>query len=218
MKKKFFFLPLLLLLGFQSLRAQIWNTYDVDSIVRVRMPWVVYELDTMLKEKHLYQIYSEDSSTTYIVKKLFDINKIVLDRSIPAPVDEKSLKKFYQSMAFVAAETRYQETSISRPIYKQSLMGYRFTLEKNKDYPYNETQLFFVNNQLYTFQYNQNIKMDSLDRSFFFDSIQFSDQYELKQFNEKSSFFDSTYVIIIGIILLISFAARWIPKLKKDTN
>lgn len=195
------------IVGFQAYsQEEDWYSYDLDSIVSLDMPGEVFEGDTIENNLKIQDLVSYGDSLVFYARKI-QLGKEFYDRNgVRPPVqDRKSLIEFYQTFAFLTAETYNQENSISRPINFDNLKGYRFVLNPTEEESYLESQLVFVNEHMYVFQYANLKGLDSIERSNFFDSIYFDDTHELKQYKKRRTFLNGTTIGILMLFLVLSF-------------
>ena len=193
-----------------------WFAYDLDSIVSLEMPFIVYEIDTVIDYNKLYQIYSEDDSSKFIVQKSY-FGKLYSNIESPSlPINEKSLNKYYRDVMNTFDEIIEYNFDSKKQIQKNNLNGYQLIYKNDDDIQVYEMNLFFFNKNLYSFSYVNENGLDKIDSKKFFDSITFDDQKKLLQYPETS--IKKKIIISLLIVLFLSFIFRYGTNRKKRPN
>ena len=97
-------------------QSEKWSIYDLDSIVCLEMPFAVYEIDTIIEYNKLYQIYSENNPSKFVVQKL-SFGQLCANTEVsPLPKSAKELKKMYLNAAAILNEMIQNNLSYEEPI------------------------------------------------------------------------------------------------------
>ena len=184
-----------------------WNYYDVDSMASIKMPFIVYELDTIIDENRIYEVYSNDSINFYNVRKIKIDKKYQIKNGLKIPQSEKELKVFYRDLGWTISEMLDYNLDRYYPIKNSKLTGYQFIYKKDK-IDVLEIQTYFINNHLYFFNYSNDNGLTKENRLLFFDSIEFNRKFELLQYPKKSIFSIRNIIFVLVILLLLTYIIR----------
>lgn len=207
---KFKIILILFLFLYQETISQdtIWNTYDLDSIVSLEMPFTVYEYDTISENTKIYEMYSENESSKFSVRKVYLGNQSSKTKMSILPMDAKSLKNFYLDIIDVLNEINEFDLEYGGSIQKNNLHGYSHIQKDDNGKSLYETCMFYVNENLYSFSYYNINGLNAVDRNFFFDSIDFNKDDELHQYPIKKMSAIKKIALGLVTILIISFILR----------
>ncbi|MFD2565803.1 hypothetical protein [Pseudotenacibaculum haliotis] len=182
-----------------------WSTYDFDSIVYLDMPNEVYEMDTIINNQKLYQIFSKNDSVEFVAQKIL-LGKMSSNGEVIRPPDDiKSLNKLYSDLIWVFTEPYEQYFGSSKEIIKNDLKGFKLTFKNDNEKIVIEVDLFIVNKSFYTFSYSNLNGLNEADRDLFFNSINFDSKQELKQYHKSPSVFNKYTALTLVTLLLLSF-------------
>lgn len=205
---------LLLFIFLQKINSQNedWNTYDLDSIVSIDMPFTVYEIDTIIDFNKQYQIYSINESSKFTVQKLYIEKSYSNIEMPPLPKDSESLKKYYLNIIWTLDEMISYKMDDYYPIQKNNLKGYEIVYVDENDTPVQQIVLILVNKNLYNFSYVNKTGLNEFDKNSFFNSISFNDAKELRQYPKEPYFSIKKILLILVGVFIISFILRVISK------
>ncbi len=185
-----------------------WNTYELDSIVSIDMPFDVYEIDTIQDFKKTYQIYSYKDSTHFLASKIYLGKTYSNIESITLPIDDQTLGEFYSNLTSILIEGTHYELKHSEPINYNHLQGYKLHFKKKGDTTtIQEANFILVNKNFYSFIYTNSNGINKIDQKKFFDSINFSNSKELIQYPKRSFSFKKILIILL-ILLFLSFLSQ----------
>ncbi|NVK53716.1 MAG: hypothetical protein HWD85_12340 [Flavobacteriaceae bacterium] len=192
-----------------------WNTYDFDSIVSVDMPFDVYEIDTIINYKKIYELFSGNDSIRFNVKRMY-LGKLYSNiETLPLPYDTNGLKEFYSNFTQIFSEFLGLELMSSNYIKYHHLVGNKYLFKNKNNQPIQEVNLVLVNKHLYSFTYTNINGLVKADKKLFFDAITFDENKDLRQFPVKSSALKKVFFGIF-ILLLLSFFLRFTTR-KRNT-
>ncbi|MFQ3296920.1 MAG: hypothetical protein ACI9JT_000686 [Polaribacter sp.] len=193
-------------------QSEKWSIYDLDSIVSLKMPFAVYEIDTIIKYNKLYQIYSENNSSKFVAQKL-SFGQLYANIEVPPlPKSAKELKKMYLNAVAILNEMIQHNLNYEEPIKKNNLDGYKVIYNDTLGNKVQQTHLFFVNKNLYSFSsFNEN-GINGVDNSVYFNSITFNNDFELAQYPKIMMSFQKKTFLILVIVLFLSFIFRYLSK------
>lgn len=188
-------------------QSKEWNSYDLDSIVKLDMPFEVYEIDTIINNRKHYEIFSDNDSITFYAKKSFLGKAYSNVESLTLPNDQESLTEFYSDLTWFITEGNKNELARSIPIKYHNLKGYKLIFKNKSGLHIQELNLVLANKHLYSFSYTNINGLKEEEKNMFFNSISFNDNNRLWQIPEKSM---TLRYIMIGlfIFLLLSFLLR----------
>lgn len=203
-------ISILILFSYQIIFSQnkVWGTYDLDSIVYLEMPFTVYEFDTIIDNNRVYEIYSEDKSSKFIAQKLFFSEHYINSSKSVLPTNAKSLKTFYLDVIDVLNEINTYKLDYGGSIQKNNLEGYRFLHKNNDGKSLHETNMFYINKNLYSFSYFNENGLNEIERKKFFNSIVFNDEYKPIQYPIKRMSYRNKIILGLLGLLLFSYILR----------
>ncbi len=195
-------------------QTKAWETYDLDSIVSIDMPFDVYELDTIQNNQKLLQIFSGNDTLEFVAQKFY-LGKLYSNIEIePLPYNNRTLDEKYSNIISILAEMLPYELEHTQAIEYNNLKGYKLLFKNKKGLPVQEMSLILVNKNLYNFSYQNYNGLDKTDQKLFFESITFNKEKELNQFIKHQSYYYKMFFLVIFIILLLSFFLRLKPRKK----
>lgn len=195
-------------------QKKVWETYDLDSIVSIDMPFDVYELDTIQNNQKLLQIFSSNDTLEFIAQKLY-LGKLYSNvETQPLPYNNKTLEESYSNIISVFAEVFPYDLENTQAIEYNNLKGYKLLFKNKKGLPVQEMSLIIVNKNLYNFSYQNFNGLNKTDKKLFFESITFNKEKELNQFIKHQSYYYRMFFLGLIIILLLSFILRLKPRKK----
>ncbi|MFY0604821.1 MAG: hypothetical protein JXQ93_12855 [Flavobacteriaceae bacterium] len=213
MNYKFLF-ALILFYKISFSQTKKWDTYDLDSIVSIDLPFTVYEIDTINDNRKIYQIYSGNDSLEFIAQKLY-LGKVYSNVEIPPlPHDHNSLEKYYSNITWLFTESSKYDLAHTKQMNKFNLKGYKLTFNNKNDIAVNEVCFFIINKNFYSFSYTNTNGLNEFERENFFDSIIFNSESELIQYHEKPFSIGKKALIFLLLFLLLSFLLRLKSKKK----
>lgn len=192
-----------------------WNFYDLDSIVSVEMPFVVYEIDSITENTKVYEMYSEDKSSKYLAQKLSLKNEYAKSIKNILPKNSKSLKNFYLDFVDILNVDDGFYLEYGGSIENNSLLGYRFFHKSDVGKTLYESHIFYINENLYLFSYFNENGLNENYRKKFFDSIVFVSDSDLRQYPLKKMSSIKKIAFGLMIVLIISFIIRVNSKRRK---
>lgn len=171
------------LLYITSVEAQEnWLEYQLDSIITVSLPGEVYELDTIMENIEMYQIFSNLGNSTFVVQKTLFEKENQDEKTSNLPYDSESLNKQYQDVIRgIEGEISYTLVN-TRQRKKDGFEGYQLLFEGDNSNINCEVRFYLLNKYLYTFFYLNEIDFDKLEQQRFYNSIQINTDYEISQF------------------------------------
>ena len=196
-------------------QSKDWQTYDLDSIVFLDMPFNVYELDTIIELKKYYKIYSNKDSSEFVAQKIYVGKSYSNIETHPLPKDFESLKKYYLDFIWAFEEITEYKMQDYKLIQKNNLKGYEILFVNNEDILVQQIVLFLVNKNLYLFSYINENGINEFDKKTFFNNINFDDSVDLSQYPNKLFFSNKNLLLILLILLFTSFIFRFKSKSKK---
>lgn len=196
-------------------QSKDWQTYDLDSIVFLDMPFNVYELDTIIELKKYYKIYSNKDSSEFVAQKIYVGKSYSNIETHPLPKDFESLKKYYLDFIWAFEEITEYKMQDYKLIQKNNLKGYEILFVNNEDILVQQIVLFLVNKNLYLFSYINENGLNEFDKKTFFNNINFDDSVDLSQYPNKLFFSNKNLLLILLILLFTSFIFRFKSKSKK---
>ncbi len=214
MKIKIFIIQIFFFCFYSFAQETEWETYDFDNIVSVKMPYTVYEIDTIINNNKLLYLYSENDKSSFKVSKMF-IGKIYSNiETLKLPTDEKSLNSFYKNSMNVIDEMIENQFKFDtrKKIKKGDLIGYQLNYKNEKGLQAFIISLFYVNKEFYAFTYQNKDGINKKDKDIFFKSIYFDEEKELIQYERLST------QKIIFISLIVLFILSYILRYKKNKN
>ena len=186
-------------------QSKDWQTYDLDSIVFLDMPFNVYELDTIIELKKYYKIYSNKDSSEFVAQKIYVGKSYSNIETHPLPKDFESLKKYYLDFIWAFEEITEYKMQDYKLIQKNNLKGYEILFVNNEDILVQQIVLFLVNKNLYLFSYINENGLNEFDKKTFFNNINFDDSVDLSQYPNKLFFSNKNLLLILLILLFTSF-------------
>ncbi|MFD2528793.1 hypothetical protein [Polaribacter marinaquae] len=201
---------LFLLFNFQCLNSQVtnWGFYDLDSIISVEMPDAVYEFDTIIESKKIYQMYSKINETNFIAQKFFLDNSL----DLKLPTSKKELNSFYMDLAEILNLLISSNEIIESKLIHENIEGYKLSFSDKKNINYQDIILYFVNNNLYIFIYRDANGLNNFNKSKFFNSIEFNQKTDINQYIEKKVPLKFKLFIALIAILILSYIVRFTSK------
>jgi hypothetical protein len=189
-----------------------WYEFELEN-VKIDFPTEeVYQLDTIVKNVRLNQLYSQIGNSTLIIQKL-PAESSTKDKNLSSlPYNYESLIEYYKGVIEGARESSKAEKTKSEEIKLGELIGYKFILYTDIEKPVIESRIFLVGNDLImTSIYNPEKELNDIKETFF-SSVNLDGLDSLKQYTGKSKAFRQGYVfgklsvyaiLGIGIFFLI---------------
>jgi hypothetical protein len=205
---------ILILVSAQKLHTQSkkWAIYEVDAVVSLKLPLTVYEIDTIIEHTKFYQIYSKTPSSLFIAQKLY-VGKLFANIETPAlPQNPEELKKYYLDTAEILIEMNSYRSEDEKLIKKNDLDGYKGTYKDIDGNEVQQTHLYLINKNLYSFSYFNENGIDTIESNTFFNAIAFNNEVELFQYPVKRWSLQRKIFLILVPILFVSFLFRQILK------
>lgn len=184
-----------------------WNTYDLDSIVSLDMPFDVYETDSISEYQKVKELFSEHKSAKFIVKKVYAGKRYNNIETPTLPRNLKTLNKFYTDLIDIFDVIIKNDFDYQKKIKKNNLHGYEVSYKNRKGKKVHQIQLFYANKNLYTFTYQDSLGLKEDYKDSFFDSIYFDEEKELLQYPDKP--FEKKLIIGLFIVLFLSFLYKF---------
>lgn len=222
MKKHLFLLIALLSINSLFSQKNDWNNYKLDSIVSINLPGETYELDTVLQSKKLHMLYSNLENSKFVSMNILYESKNINKNLSELPSDINSLNKFYIGVVKGMAEKIKDKLYLKEFITRNGFKGYRLLYKDSHGSSTYKTDIFLLNNYLYTFTYANLIDFDDVESELFFNSISINKKQKITQFGETSKAEKmgyaygkiASYVILITIGLVVYLNSRKKNKLK----
>ena len=203
MKIKLFFFILLFLSQHYFSQNKEWNYYDLDSIVSLEMPFIVYEQDTVNNYGKTYQIFSNNNTSNFISTKGY-----LEKQNYILPNNKKELENICIDLIEVIEEISPYQLDFIKVVKINDLIGYHFALKDKNDIKVNESMLFLINKTIYSFNYLDDKGINEIDNERFFNSIYFDKSENLSQFKKTKISAIKKLLFGLFIILIISFLIR----------
>jgi hypothetical protein len=218
MKLKLLFIIILFCVKESYSQNKEWFLYDLDSIVSIEMPFIVYEIDTIIDYNKFHQMYSENETSQFSAQKLY-FGKLYSNIDTPTlPNNKRGLNKYYADIIEIFDQMISYNLEYKKAIKLSNLDGYKLSFNNSKDVNVQETYLYFVNKNLYYFSYINKKGIDKTDKDIFFNSIVFSTKKKLLQYPAKTISFKKKVIFTLLFILFLSFILRFKNLRKKQVN
>lgn len=216
MKIKIIVFSYFILLQNSLAQTKDWQTYDLDSIVYLDMPFDVYEVDTIINSKKYYQITSIKNLSEFVAQKHYLTSSFSREETMNLPKDYKSLKKYYLYIIWTFDEISEFKLNDYKVIQKNNLKGFQIEFVNKNEILAQQMFMFLVNKKLYFFSYTNENGLNELDKNHFFKSINFNDTKHLEQYRPKPYSAYKKFLLILFCFLIVSFVLRLFSKRKKS--
>ncbi|MEL6561224.1 MAG: hypothetical protein AAFQ94_23735 [Bacteroidota bacterium] len=180
----------LLCLGFIPLavigQESDWFEYKLED-VKISFPTEdVYQLDTLVNDLRLRQLYGEVEKMIFFTQLLPAENNAGDANYSELPYDEESLLKYYDGVAEGASNAIRAAKVEGEKISYDGLIGYQAKYKDPNDKVVVESKTFLAGDQLIVVSvYNPAIEKDALKKAFF-ESLDLSQLKSKEQFTGKS--------------------------------
>lgn len=212
---------LLTLVLLTALKAQNdqWLVYDLDSQISIGLPGEVFEMDTIIRNESLYQIYSEFEGARFIVQKV-SYKKNSRGRYVDLPADSDELEKYYQGVIKGIMNTAFGELQQTTTIEIGGLTGYELLLSNENEKPIRIVRFLLIENKLINMIYSDETNLDLDIAELFYGSIDITDTKSVNQHIGTSREFLLGELVgeLIGyviVIVLIIFIVKMASKRSK---
>jgi len=228
MKKYFIIALLLLVLPMYSQDSQNfkWATYQLDSIVSIKLPGEVFQMDTILHNKRVHGLFSTRHNANFISQILF-VEKTDKDLNISQlPYDNESLEKFYDETA-EGMSSKYTDKLFSKEyVTIDSIKACQLVFKDTLNISTNETLFFLINNRVYTISYMNFEDFNTTEKDTFLNSVTIHKNKDLSQYigtpqgeriatllGELSAYL----FLIVGFIVFLRYQQKKNKKIKGKT-
>ncbi|APZ46820.1 hypothetical protein BW723_11235 [Polaribacter reichenbachii] len=195
-----------------------WQTYDLDSIVYLDLPFDVYEIDSIIDNKRYYEIYSSNDSSSFVAQKFY-FDATYADEEMPTlPYNYESLKTFYLDLIWTFEEVSEYKMDDFNAFKLQNLTGYKVNFTDKNNVLVQQMILIYVNKNFYIFSYTDISGLKEVDKDEFFNNIHFDDTNGLKQYPNKTNTILKKIPLVLFPILFLSFILSILSKRKKRLN
>lgn len=198
-------------------QEEIWNRYEMDSILSIEFPGDVYEFDTIAKKHKLESLYSHYGDNVFLLQKI-KLDNSLNENYSKLPYDISSLKKNYREFSKGVIKSAGTNKVISQEDSTiKDYHSYRILLEKEDPKSIYDFNIIHLNGYMYSInlvQSNSDKLNDSI-RNKFLNSIVINNNY-INQFGGKSQEYRIgymlgsflPYVLILGVILYFIFRKK----------
>lgn len=214
------FLLLFLSLDFFSFSQELtWNTYDLDSLIYLDMPYEVYEKDSVFANGiKKYDLFTDEDLVSFRASKLDLANFKKL--KLFSIKDDASLYRFYSEMSYLITEMIEYDSDIkiktTRKVDIASYQGFQYILENKAKKEVSQSYVFYLKPSLYLFTHSDTKGLKKSNVENFFSSIQ--SEEKIKQFG-NTNWLSGKYIAIYILVLLgISYIIRFYKKRKAPLN
>lgn len=208
-----FFLFIILKISTQN---HEWSAYDVDEYVSLKMPFDVYEVDTIVNQKKYYELSSSYNTCHFVAQKFYlapnknDISEITL------PNNYDNLKTFYLDFIWSLEEVSTYKLDDFSIFKNNKLTGYKVSFKDSTETLVQQIDLIYVNKNLYLFSYTDDNGLQNKEQQFFFKNILFNDDKELLQYSKSKNVSLKNTMLILVILFIITFIIRVFTKRKNQ--
>lgn len=220
---KFLFSAIFLLLFVRFYgQEQIWNEYEIDSIVSIELPFEeVYELDTIIQDKSIFQLsHANELGTSFIAQRM----RLEVEGTDPnlstLPYDLASLDESYSEfIRGVAIQSGYDVLKQEK-ITIDDKIGYYIELGENNLKKY-KSSILILDKYVYSFIIFNADGIQTKD-SYFFDSVRLYSSANIIQFSGASqesriaSLLGKLSFYVVLIVFIIVFVNRYYWSKKKS--
>ncbi len=196
-------------------QKQEWLNYDLDSLVSIKIPNKVFELDTIMEGAKMKQVYARVENSMFIAQKsLYEKNYTFL------PYDLETLKEQYDAITKDIKKGVPYKLVLKKLIEKKNLKGCKLLFKDSLDNPTYEIEFYLLNRHLYHFYYVNPKNFNKKEKAAFFNTISINTDKKISQFFEEPISHKIGYILgrILGYILLFGigyFIFRIIRKLSR---
>ncbi len=194
---------IIILISFQSYsQNEQWKDFELDSKVRFQLPTENANLfDSIQNGVKMYELSKELNETFY------SGNKMTIEFNGPKNTEE--LKALYEDAMSDVSKSYPNTTEKKLDIEKNGLLGRKLSLTDNNGNLLFESELYFLDDNLYMFNCASKNRKAVKDNQYFFDKISLPNKTETKQLTGKSNFlillstFKTELLILLGIVVVV---------------
>ena len=180
---------LFLLLGFNLIAfAQVfaddpeWYEYEFDDLVTVTMPGDVYERDTTVQGRSIFQFEGYNGNSVFVTQRIPVIDRKKKVRKEVAPFDKESLIVFYENVVEGFTEAVGPENFSGKEIGLDGLIGYEFEVNTPSEAHLMAGRIFVLEDSAYIFTYANVVNWDDAEKDYYFNTINVINPGSIDQF------------------------------------